>query len=514
VLDTEARPSSRLLTRRGLLKSAGAAAGVAALGGVAFGSAHPFDERHRLPRLRSFASHNSGPVRSFVSRPDLRPPAVTITGGGQAPGYLFVGPSAGGGAQAGPLMLDHEGEPVWFAPISRALWLSNFRAGRYRGQPVLTWWEGRMTSEGYGRGEGVIADTSYRELARVRAGNGREIDVHEFLVTPEGTALFVCYPQTSPADLSSVGGPSNGTAQESIVQEVDVESGRVLLEWRSLEHIAVEESYQRPAAPYDYVHINSIVVAPDGNLLVSARCTWALYKLDRHTGRVIWRLGGKRSDFQLADGGRFAWQHDAKQPTASHITLFDDGNAAFDDGSGMTNTESQSRGVVLEVDERRRTARLARSYRHPRPVLANAMGSFQTLTDGHVLIGWGSEPLASEFSADGKQVADLRLGSKHDSYRAYRYHWAGSPADRPAVVATRAGRHPSSIVHVSWNGATEVADWLVHTGPRANSLHAAGVAERHGFETVIPIGAQAGYVAVTALDASGRKLASSMPVRL
>ena len=65
--------------------------------------------------------------------------------------------------------------------------------------------------------------------------------------------------------------------------------------------------------PWDYLHLNSIDVLPDGNLLVRVRHTFALYKLDRKTGKVIWRLGGKRSDFDMGPGTQFAWQHDGRQ---------------------------------------------------------------------------------------------------------------------------------------------------------------------------------------------------------
>ncbi len=482
----------------------GGAGAIAALAG---------NHRRPLAKLRSFPTAESGPVRRFASRPDLRPPSVTASGVASPGGYVFLGPGASGEAQAGPLMLDDHGEPAWFQPISRALWLSNFRRSHYHGRPVLTWWEGAMTPEGFGRGEGVIVDNSYRELARVRAGNGRHIDVHEFLVTHAGTALCLCYPETVPGDLSSIGGPTNGTIQDSIVQEVDIASGRVLLEWRSLEHIGLDETYQRPAAPIDYFHANSIAVAPDGNLLLSARCTWALYKLDRHTGSVIWRLGGKRSDFRLESGAQFSWQHDARWPHHSAITLFDDGDAAFDDGSGMSDTESQSRGVVLKLDEARRTVSLARSYRHPHPLLANAMGSFQTLPNGNVLIGWGSSPVTSEFSAAGKLLADWTLGPKNTSYRAYRYQWAGQPATLPAVAARRTGRHDSTL-YVSWNGATTVTHWVVHVGSRPDALMPVGIASRRGFETVIPLRTGSGYVRVSALDRTGRRLATSRPVRL
>src|SRR5436190_12278296 len=285
MLQVETRPSPPLLTRRGLLRDAAAAVGLGALGACVIGSGRLAGGRRKIVLLPSSATSASGPVAQFVSRPDLRPPAATVTGGSQPPGFLCLGPGAGA-AQAGPLMVDNGGETVWFRPIPREMWLTNFRRAEYRGQPVLTWWEGRMTREGYGHGEGVIVDTSYREVARVRAGNGRGMDAHEFFVTPQGTALFVCYPDSVPADLSSLSGPSSATIQQSVVQEVDIQSGRVLFEWRSLEHIPIEESYQPAARVYDYIHLNSIAVAPHGDLLVSARRTWTLYKLDRRTGAV------------------------------------------------------------------------------------------------------------------------------------------------------------------------------------------------------------------------------------
>ena len=142
-------------------------------------------------------------------------------------------------------------------------------------RPALSWWEGKIIAPGYGQGEAVIVDSAYRELTRVRAGNGARMDMHELQITPEGTALFFCYPRVVAADLSPMGGPAKGRVLESVFQELDLRSGRVLLEWRSLDHIPLADSYKPPADPWDYVHLNSIRVAPDGNLLVSARHTWA-----------------------------------------------------------------------------------------------------------------------------------------------------------------------------------------------------------------------------------------------
>jgi hypothetical protein len=83
----------------------------------------------------------------------------------------------------------------------------------------------------------------------------------------------------------------------------------------------VDESYEpipKPAsAPWDYFHINAIEPDRDGSLLISARHTHAIYKIRRSDGAVVWRLGGKQSDFTLGPGASFAWQHDIRRhPTA------------------------------------------------------------------------------------------------------------------------------------------------------------------------------------------------------
>src|SRR5581483_5852987 len=171
----------------------------------------------------------------------------------------------------------------------------NFRAGFFRGKPVLTWWEGK-SQHGLGVGECVIVDQSYREIARFRGGNGRPVDLHEFLVSSRDTALLTSY-EVRDVDLRALGGRRRHPVLGGVVQELEIPHSRIVSEWRSLDHVAPAESHQKIGPRFDYFHLNSIDVDVDGNLLLSARNTWAVYKVDRHTGRVIWRLGGKKSDF-------------------------------------------------------------------------------------------------------------------------------------------------------------------------------------------------------------------------
>ena len=192
------------------MQGAGGAA-VLAAAGLGVGEILHHKRPGPLPEIDSFA----GSAHRFHSRPDLRPPTVTANPDpGADPlngrGLLFLGPgpvSLSGSQQYGPLIVDRAGTPVWFSPLASGLQATNFTATEYRGKPALVWWEGKIEQSGYGQGEAVLLDHDYREIARVRAADGRSMDLHALTVTPQGTALFTCYPEIVPMDLSSMGGP-------------------------------------------------------------------------------------------------------------------------------------------------------------------------------------------------------------------------------------------------------------------------------------------------------------------
>jgi hypothetical protein len=446
------------------------------------------------------------PTEHFVSRPDLRPPPVTVLKRARqiSPGYLFVAPERGVD-QAGPLILRNDGQVVWFHPVS-AHRVTNFRVQRYRARPVLTWWSAEAAKGSGHRGIYVIADSSYRIIARLSPGNGYAGDLHEFLLTPRGTAIVTVYHRV-PYDLSSIGGSDHGAVWEGIVQEIDVATHRLLFEWHSLDHIGVSESYESlpsdPEKTYDYFHINAIDLLPNGNLLLSGRNTHAVYAIRRSDGAVVWQVGGKTSDFAFGRGARFAWQHDVQRQPNGTVTMFDnEGVAAHRTG--------RSRVIVLRLDWKRHRANLVRSYTRRRPVLATSEGSAQFLPNGHVLIGWGSQPYVSEFGLSGRMLLDIRIGPFGvRSYRSFRFPWAGHPITKPAIAARR--RRDGTVVYASWNGATEVARWRVLAGPDAEHLETVATAPTTGFETAIKVESQARVFRIAALAADGSVLRWSDP---
>ncbi|MFV2175982.1 arylsulfotransferase family protein [Actinomadura sp. LOL_016] len=481
------------LTRRRFLVLGGAAG---LTGGAALVSGTATPRGAERP-----AATAAGP---YVTMPHLQPPTMSARRGGVPErGLLFLGPFRGT-AHADGLIVDDTGEPVWVQQSQQTI--TDLRVQTFEGQPVLTYWEGERRTGGYGWGNGIILDRAYRKIAEVRAagGEGVHVDLHEFQLTDRGTALIIAYPLVR-ADMRAIGGPRDGHVFDNRVQEIDIRTGRVLFDWSALEHVDIAETVTPLAdnadgtdgKPFDPVHVNSVEADGDA-LLLSARNTSALYRIDRRTGRIRWRLGGTRGDFELGEGVEFKWQHDARRRPDGTITLFD--NAITEAESGP------SRGIVLKVDERAGRADLVWEYTDG-ATFGHYMANLQMLPGGNVLLGYGSTASVIEYTPGGDVVYELQTGQS--SYRAYRHAWTGRP-ETPPLVASRPASGGMRL-YASWNGATEVAAWRFLTGPSPSRLTPATTVRRSGFETSARVKRAASALAV-ALDAHGAELGRSAPL--
>jgi hypothetical protein len=444
------------------------------------------------------ASTDHGPTQSFHSEPDLHPPAIAASPDpDHGSGDIFAGIM--NGPQFGPMILNPRGQVVWFLPNHSA---ANFEVQRYQGKPVLTWHQGVVPPPS----EDVVMNRAYRTVAVVRGADGLAPDAHDFVITPQGTA-FLSTVQVTSADLSSLGGPSNGTVIDGVVQEVDVKTDKLLWEWHSLGHVALSASYSpvthKSWPPYDYFHLNSVQQLPDGNLLISARNTWAVYEISRKTGKVIWTLGGKYSNFKMGRGTRFEWQHDPRL-YGHTLSLFDDADTPQE--------ESQSSAKLLHLGTHTHTVSLIRRFTHSPPLLSSEMGSVQTLANHDVFVGWGDEPYFSQYSPSGRQIFNASAALGVIFYRAFRFPWVGWPRTRPSLAVTRTGAH--TTLYASWNGATQVRAWRALGGSGPHKLKWLGVTSRRtGFETTIRGVSRAHYLAVQALNGQGKVLGTSATKR-
>ncbi|MDR2983443.1 MAG: arylsulfotransferase family protein [Nocardiopsaceae bacterium] len=496
------------LTRRQLLQRTGTAAvGTAAAGGLVACSGS----------FSLLGSESKDQLRLFVSRPDLTPPHVSVRRQGALgePRYIFLNAPFSGPGHGGSYIVDHHGHFVWFGPNTATRRRMNFSVQTYQGKPVLTWFQG-LVVDGYGKGELVIADSSYKIRHVIRPPHGELADFHDIYVTPEGTALITIYRTHSGVDLTKHRGPKNGYVISGVAQEIDIKTGRLLWEWDSINHVPLADSHEylyrgdgTKARPYNYFHINSVSPTFDnsGDVLISGRNTWCIYRVKRNkAGTPVWRLNGKRSFFTMGPGSHFYWQHHVREFSGNRITVFDNG--------GNPKKEEHSRAIILHVDSDHRHVSLQKAYIHPGQVLlAGAMGSAQLLEDGRMFVGWGTEPYFSEFSPDGRLLLDGTVTVGSSSYRAFTEDWSGHPAEPPAAAA----RHRSgggAVVYASWNGATSVATWRVFAGKSASALREVGSARKRGFETAIAVRGDGPYFAVEAHNLKGKALARSAPVKI
>jgi hypothetical protein len=447
-------------------------------------------------------------VQHHSTAPKLTPSTLRITTPpkpGAAPGALFLAPYQGKGTP-GPMIADQQGNLVWFAPLASGVSATNFQVLQYQGKPALAWWQGRIIQAGFGEGENVLYDSSYKRIATIRAGNGYQADLHELRITPQGTAWIDVFDPIH-ANLSSVHGPANGILTDSVVQQIDIKTGLVMWEWHALGHIPPADS-ENPVPqnyPWDYAHLNSVDPGPSQDVLVSVRNTSTLYDIDIASGNIVWRLGGRRSSFRQGAGTRFYWQHDAEFQPGGLISLFDNGSSPP--------KEKQSRGLLLKPDLSGRTVSLAKQFINPRQtLLAESQGNTQSLPGGNILLGYGRLPNFTEFDASGHVVLDGTLGKEVQNFKTFLSPWEGHPATAPSVLARPAGAGAISVA-VSWNGATSVASWRVLAGASAASLAPLATAAKSGFQTTLTVHTPGPYVAVQALDGSGGVLGTSATVK-
>jgi hypothetical protein len=447
--------------------------------------------------------------QSFATMPGVQVPVLSVTVPDRDPTAGDVLTTNGPGpGQYGPLIYTPQGRLVWFHRLSGGISAENLSVQRYEGQPHLTFWQGKVLALGFGQGEDVVMDSHYRTVARVVGGNGLRADLHDFQIAPRAVSYTTAF-NAIRCDLSPVGGAREGAILDTAVQEIDMKSGLVRWEWHSLDHVGVAESQTAAStnpAPWDWFHVNSIDVEPGGNLFVSARSTWASYQLQGGSGDVLWRLGGSKSSFKMGPGTETAWQHDGRILPDGEVTLFDDGS--------NPPVHHQSRAVRIALDFKTHRALLRAAYVHPDRLLAVSQGNMQTLADGKAVVGYGSVPEIGEYARDGSLLFDAHLPLDMDSYRAYRFPWSGRPLTPPSVLANLNNTEEETIVHASWNGATGVSWWRVLAGERPQALGPQSTIPASVFEgsTVLP--AKHAYVAVQALDSTGRVLGASQPVRV
>ncbi|KAI0969451.1 Arylsulfotransferase-domain-containing protein [Xylaria arbuscula] len=429
--------------------------------------------------------------------------------------HIFLSP-ANPGQKPSPMILSSQdlslvyADPDWNGG-------TDTRMQFHDGDPYLTFWSG-FDQKGHGTGGGVMLDASYNLYRNLTTeGLMTGADSHDFEMTNDGGAILNNYHEIY-TDLTSIGGPVNGSLLDCAFQEVDVSTGEVRFTWRATDHFnlteSLSDSYTDTEGGFDWFHMNAISKTAEGNYLISIRHLRTVALINGTDGSRIWQVGGVNNSFKdLSDGKAtsFGFQHDARfvDDTEAEITLFD--NHAMHVTSPTPGcTQDCTRGVRIALDYDAMEVRLVSEFYHPESVQAWAQGGYQLLPNGNAIIGWGVVPAMSEFDQDGNLVMDIQLRPWNTTeaggaplYRVYKFDWVGKPLTQPSCAFV------DGTVYVSWNGATEVASWSLSGGDSHMSLEQITTVAKDGFETSIQPSTDAAFIRVDALDADGNVIGSS-----
>lgn len=378
-------------------------------------------------------------------------------------------------------------------------------------------------------------DRNYRIVKTVESsGAGASSDMHEFRLTPysNGTTALMTVYQPRMYDLTT--NPKfqikdgMGWIVEGVFQEIEIDTGRVVFEWRSTDHLDPSLTYTFPGrtdtsgngltenTPWDYFHINSIDKNRDGDYLISARHMAAIYKLSGVDGSIMWEMGGANPTFHQTNFN-FSSQHHARwvseNETHTIMTFYD--NAS----NGFNRTDKFSHGYVVSIDHIANTATMIKEYGAPEPsggMLSGSQGNLQILPNGNVHLGWGEHPYFSEHTADGSPVMYAKVAYRASNvmiYRSYKFPWVGQPLTKPALwTYSKTNDEKSGMVfYVSWNGATEVASWNFYASAnRTGPFNLVGNTKKTGFETVMRYNNVTTWGFAEALDKDGNALERSV----
>ncbi len=447
--------------------------------------------------------------QSFDTVPGVQAPVLSVTTPDRDPAAGDILTTNGPGpGQYGPLIYTPQGRLVWFDHLPDGETAENLSVQSYEGKHALTFWQGKVLSLGFGQGEDVVMNSHYQTVARIPGGNGLQADLHDFQIAPGDVSYTTAF-NAIRCDLAPVEGARNGVILDTAIQEIDMKTGLVRWEWHSLDHVGASESETSTPTkptPWDWFHINSIDLEPTGNIFISARSTWAGYQIEGGSGNILWRLGGLKSSFKMGPGTETAWQHDGRILPDGEVSFFDDGS--------NPPIHSQSRGLRIALDFKTHEAHLSFAYTHPSPpLLAPSQGNMQTLADENAVVGYGGVPAISEFGQGGSLLFDAHLPFDMSFYRAFRFPWSGRPSSPPAVLTNLNNTGEETIVHASWNGASEVTSWRVLAGKRRETLAPQATIPANAFESSTILPKKYAYAAVQALDSTGQVLGTSRTVQ-
>lgn len=388
---------------------------------------------------------------------------VSINSGGTAQGKYFINnwDMFSIGSTPYIIILNSDGTPYSYQRVK-----GDGRDFKVQPNGILTRRHGGNIFAFVGMDSSFAITDTFKVTDGTNETNSYRTDEHEIIFQENGHYFLIAL-GSSRVDMSQIvpGGNSNANIIENNIQEFD-RNGNLVFEWLSSEHFSITDAVHENllGAVIDYVHINSIAIDYDDNIIISCRHLSEVTKINRETGNIIWRLGGENNQFTFVDDQyQNSYQHDVRPVPGkpNHYTFFDNGNFR---------SEQFSRAVEYVIDPIKMTATKVWEYRHsPENRYSWFMGSVQRLSNGNTLINWADHdlPKITEVTPNGEILFEANFEDDLFTYRTLKFEWE-YVSKKPYLLIEP---FPEKVVLI-YNkfGDQNIKEYIIYSGTDLNSL--------------------------------------------
>lgn len=381
--------------------------------------------------------------------PDFPPYTVDRPGSPQPGWYMgTLGWSIDPNVGKFVVILDNHGAPVWYKRTAEpVIDVKPWTGGNLVWTPLLGAAFGTTPARGY-----RVTALNGTLVEELKTFANTSTDHHDLLSLPGGNRAMITYVvRPGVVDLSSFGAgfSNNEVALDSEIQEL-APNGALLWSWNSKDHFndtaetTVHAKFNPPnvgnGGAVDMLHINSIDRQPNGDYIVSARHLDAVFRIDRTTGEVVWKLGGAGTALNPDNAAAMTIigdpllgpkrMHDARLSSTGLLTMFDN----------RSGTGQPPRVVAYQLDETAHTATMVWQHTYPNPALFSfGLGSARRNSDGSYVISWTGgnlQPVLEEVDAQGNRLLAV-TANLSQSYRFIKV--APATFSRQTLLQTAGG---------------------------------------------------------------------------
>ena len=244
--------------------------------------------------------------------------------------------------------------------------------------------------------------------------NKLRIDGHDvIMISDDHFIIYSGYPETSGNLPGYLLAAPNTRVITPVIEEV--KDGKIIWQWDAgkfpefYANSFFSNTFSDTGKTLDPIHMNSMSLDPcDSNLVLSLVNLNQVVKISRKTGEILWRLGGRNSDFAIPTDLIFAGQH--------HVTVCGPGPTILMLDDSPTPWRKRSRVLEFVLDEH---LKKIVSTKSTRIIERNAQrrGSVQIVGDDYI-IGGGCGKFATVVGRNDHRKK-MVMYMNQQSYRVY-----------------------------------------------------------------------------------------------